>query len=81
MAHCLRTPKVKGDEIVLHPCGKHLVPKERHNIWSEYLFSFWGDGTYCVVLVRKFLAQRIFWPRDIMPVASLVPVALARAQN
>ncbi len=38
MPHCswLAHAKMKGDEIVIHPSGQHLVPKEHYNVWPEY---------------------------------------------
>ena len=71
---------MKGDDIVMHPSGQHMMPnKERYNVWSEYP---WGaHGEYGVALVSKFFVQLNVWPKDIMPVASLVPVAPARTQQ
>ena len=79
MVHCLCTPNMKGDKLVVHQSGKHLVPKERHGGWSKYPWGAHGEDG--VALVRQFLAQRNFWPKDIMPVASLVPLAPARSQG
>ena len=47
--------KMKGDEIVMHPSGKHLVPKERHDVSSKYTWEAHGEDG--VDLIRQFLVQ------------------------
>ena len=39
--------KMKGDEIVMHPSAKHLVPNERHDVWSK---CPWGPTAKMVLL-------------------------------
>ena len=47
--------KTKCGGIVMHPSGRHLVPKERHNVWPKYPWEAHGhDG---VLLIRKCLVQ------------------------
>ena len=39
--------KLTGHEIVMHPSGKHLVPKARHDGWSQ---CSWGPTAKMVLL-------------------------------
>ena len=38
---------MEGDEIVTHPAGQHLGPKELYNVWSEYR---WGPTAKTALL-------------------------------
>ena len=55
------------------------MPKERQHVWFKYSWDAHAhDG---VALIRKFLVQHNFWPRDNTVVALLVPLALVGTQQ
>ena len=41
--------KMKGDEIVWHPSGQHLVPKERYDVLLEYPWEANGEDGIALI--------------------------------